>query len=255
LFIFLIKVTAVSIVLNAIFALAGLSNASAAGTDPAALFPQLARIELKHEGVRLWYPADKATPVKVAPAYIKEYDQAGIYAAQPIVLDLGHDLPKLAVACDSGPSNDPSCRLLPKFEDPASAIFESPGTDFAFLPNGEIYVFGHTDALYNHRRLFRFDGTRYREVAQPFRYVGVDGKTKAPLALTSQPDGDAQHPLLTLPANTSLTILLNASIGDDENGQNPDYLVRTREGLVGWARISMQPDGTTIVEGLRFAGD
>ncbi|MGH8174142.1 MAG: hypothetical protein ACREPX_13455 [Rhodanobacteraceae bacterium] len=244
-----------SIVFNTVFALAAMSPAAAEGTNPGALFPHLAKIELKNEGVRLWYPTDKVTRVKSPPAFVKEYEQAGVYASEPIVIDLGNGLPKLGVACDSGPSNDPSCRLLQKFDEPDSAIFESPGTDFVFLASGEIHVFGHTDALYDHRRLFRFDGTRFREVPQPFRYVGIDGKTKAALAITSERGGDAAHPLATLPANSTLTILLNASVGDDENGQNPDYLVRTREGLVGWARMPMQADGTTIVDGLRFAGD
>jgi hypothetical protein len=241
-------------ILFAVFAIASLS-ASAAGADPGALFPKLTRLELKHEGVRIWYPADKATPVKAAPAYLKDYEEAGVYASQPLLLDLGHGLPQLALACDSGPSADPSCRLLPKFEDPASAIFESAGSDFVFLPDAEIYVFGHSDNLYDHRRLFRFDGTRFVEAAQPFRYVGIEGKTKAALALTSEKGGDAKNALVTLAANTSVTILLNAVAGDDENGQNADYLVRTREGLVGWARIPMRPDGGTVVDGLYFAGD
>ena len=241
--------------LKAAVVLAAIPSCAIAGSDPSALFPALAKIELKHEGVRIWYPADKATPVKAAPAYLKEYEEAGVYASQPIELDVGHGLPKLAIACDSGPSNDPSCRLLPKFDDPASAVFESAGTDFVFVPNGDIHVFGHNDNLYDHRRLFRFDGSRYKEVAQPFRYVGIEGKTKAPLTLTSERGGDAKHPVLTLAASSALTILLNASDGDDENGQNSDYLVRTRDGIVGWVRIPMQPDGTTLVDGLFFAGD
>lgn len=246
-------------ILFVVLAIASMSpDASAAtggGADPGMLFPKLARLELKHEGVRIWYPADKATPVKVPPAYLKDYEEAGVYASQPLLLDLGHGLPQLALACDSGPSADPSCRLLPKFEDPTSAIFESAGSEFVFLPNAEIYVFGHSDNLYDHRRLFRFDGARFAEVAQPFRYVGIEGKTKAALVLTSDKGGDAKNALVTLPANASVTILLNAAAGDDENGQNADYLVRTREGLVGWARIPMQADGKTVVDGLYFAGD
>lgn len=235
-------------------ALALVPPAALAG-DPASLFPKLAKIELKNEGVRVFYPADKAEPVETKPAYLKEYDEAGVYASQPIVLDLGHGLPKLAVACDSGPSADPSCRLLAKFDDPGSAIFESAGTDFVFTADAEIYVSGHSDGLYDHRRLFRYDGKRFAEVAQPFRYVGVEGKTTAPLALTAVKGGDTKRAIATLPANASVTVLLNAASGDDENGQNPDYLVRTREGIVGWARIAMKPNGTTIVQGLRYAGD
>lgn len=236
--------------------LAAFSTAASAGaTDPATLFPKLTKLELKHEGVRVYYPADKSTPVKTPPAYLKDYEEAGVYASEPMLLDLGHGLPPLALACDSGPSADPSCHLLTKADDPESQIFESAGTDFAFLPSGDIYVFGHSDNLYDHRRLFRYDGKRFVEASQPFRYVGIDGKTTAALSLTADKGGDAKHALITLPANTPLTILLNAASGDDENGQNPDYLVKTREGVVGWARIPAKPDGKTSVDGLYFAGD
>lgn len=231
--------------------------------DLSAWFPELTRLELKDEGIRVWYPKDHAQSIAKPPAYLKEVEDAGVYIAEPLMLDLGHGVPKAALACDSGPSNDPSCRLLTKPDDPdapGSVIFESPGTDFVFAPSGEIYASGATDYTYDHRRLFRFDGKRFAEVAQPFRYVGIEGTTTAPLALTSERGAaktkpDAKHVIASLPAKTPITILLNAASGDDEYGQNTDYLVRTREGLVGWAHIPTKEDGTTIVDGLRYNGD
>jgi hypothetical protein len=228
--------------------------------SPSDWFPDLTRLELKQESVRVWYPKDRARPIAAPPAYLQEVEDAGVYIAEPLLLDLGHGLPTLALACDSGPSNDPSCRLLTQPDDPDSTIFESAGNDFVFAPTGDIYVFGETDYTYDHRRLFRYDGKRFVEVAQPFRFVGIDGTTTAPLVLTlkrgaGKRAADAKHVLATLPAKTPLTILLNAASGDNAYGQNPDYLVRTREGLVGWAHIATRPDGTTIVEGLRYNGD
>ena len=231
--------------------------------DPSAWFPDLTKLELKEEGVRVWYPKDRAQSIAKPPAYLKEVEDAGVYIAEPFMLDLGHDVPKAALACDSGPSADPSCRLLTKPDDPdapGSVIFDAPGTDFVFAASGEIYTFGASDYTYDHRRLYRFDGKRFAEVAQPFRYVGIEGTTTAPLALTFERGNgktrpDAKRALATVPAKTPITILLNAANGDDENGQNTDYLVRTREGLVGWARIPTKEDGTTIVDGLRYNGD
>lgn len=245
------------------FAFGILACSRAFCADPSALFPDLTKLDLKDEGVHVWYPKDRAQPIAKAPAYLKEVEDAGVYIAEPLLLDLGHGIPKAALACDSGPSNDPSCRLLAKPDDPdapGSVIFEAPGTDFVFATSGEIYTFGANDYTYDHRRLYRFDGKRFAEVAQPFRYVGIDGTTTAPLTLTSdranaKSKPDAKHTLATLPAKTQITILLNATTGDDENGQNADYLVRTREGLVGWAHIPTKEDGTTIVDGLRYAGD
>jgi len=231
--------------------------------DPSTLFPDLTKLDLKDEGVRVWYPKASAQPIAKAPAYLKEVEDAGVYIAEPLMLDLGHGVPKAALACDSGPSNDPSCRLLTKPDDPdapGSVIFESPGTDFVFTTSGEIYASGATDYTYDHRRLFRFDGKRFAEVAQAFRYVGIEGTTTAPLVLTSERASgktkpDAKHTVASLPAKIPITILLNATSGDDENGQNADYLVQTREGLVGWAHIPTKPDGSTIVDGLRYNGD
>ena len=134
----------------------------------------LTRLELKHERVRVWYPKERAAGDDSA-GVSEGIRRGGRFIAVPLLLDLGHGLPKLALACDSGPSNDPSCRLLREVDDAESAIFESAGNDFVFLPTAEIHVFGNTDYNYDHRRLFRFDGKRFEEVAQPFRYVGIEG--------------------------------------------------------------------------------
>ena len=221
---------------------------------PATLFPGLAHLELKQEGVRVWYPQAQATPVKAAAVYLKAYEEAGVYASQPLTLELGHGVPTATLTCDSGPSADPSCRLLADPDNPDSTLFESSGVDFVFLANAEIYVYGQSDTLYDHRRLFRFDGKRFVEARQAFRYVGIEGVTKSALALTADKGGDSNHALVMLPARTPLTILLNPP-SENEDGENPDYLVKTREGLVGWAHIPTQPDGKTSVEGLYFAGD
>jgi len=221
---------------------------------PSKLFPELTHLELKQEGVHVWYPKALALPVKQPAAYLKAYEEAGVYASQPLTFELGHGVPKATLTCDSGPSADPSCRLLADADNPDSTLFESSGIDFVFLANADIYVYGQSDTLYDHRRLFRFDGKRYVEAAQAFRYVGIEGVTKTALVLTADKGGDRQHAVVTLPPRTPLTLLLNP-VGENEDGQNPDYLVKTREGLVGWAHIPMQPDGTTSVEGLYFAGD
>lgn len=249
-----IAVALLAFALHAIAAAAAKpSSQTKAGTPTP--FPGLAVLDLKNEGVRIRYPAAKASKPAKRAAYLANYEEAGVYASQPLRFDLGHGLPATTLTCDSGPSNDPMCRLLTDAEQPSSTIFESPGREFVFLADGEIAVFGQSDSMYDHRRLFRYDGRRYVEAAQPLRYVGIDGTTRVPLALTSTRGGDTAHPLRLLDAGTPLTILLNAADGDDEDGGNADYLVRTREGFVGWARIPLKADGTTIVDGLRFNGD
>jgi hypothetical protein len=230
------------------------SSAVAAGVDP----PGMKRLDLGRENIVVFYPANAATPIDRVPAWTSGYRDAGVYVDVPLLLSLGKGAPKLALACDSGGSNDPSCRLLTNADDADSVVFESPGNRFVFRASGEIEVSGATDFMYDHRRLFRFDGKRWNEVDQPFRYVGIEGRAKVPLKLFISPGASAMKPnfeVTEIRAGDSVSILFNASAGDDENGQNPDYLVKTREGIVGWAHIPQHPDGTSDVEGLKYNGD
>lgn len=231
-------------------AVAAAGPAQTRTTAPA--FADLAVLDLAAEGVRIRYPAERATRPAAGAAYLQSYAEAGARASQPLRLDLGHGLPPATLTCDSGPADDPTCRLLADAEDPRSTIFEASGKEFVFLRNGEVYAFGRSDSMYDRRRLFRPERGRYVEAAQAFRYVGIEGRTSAPLVLTDRRGGD--RVLLTLEAGSAVTILLNAVDGDDMHGHNPDYLVKTPEGLVGWARLPRQPDGRTIVEGLQFDG-
>lgn len=227
--------------------------AEAPGTK--APFANLAVLDLEQEGVRIRYPAERASKPARRAAYLDSYTEAGVHASQPLRFELGRGLPPSTLTCDSGPGDDPTCRLLVDAEDPRSTIFEAAAKEFIFRADGEIYAFGQSDSMYDQRRLFRYDGKRYVEVAQPLRYVGIEGRTNAPLVLTAQRGGDAHQTSITLDAGVPLTILLNAADGEDAHGHNPDYLVKTREGLIGWARIPRRPDGRTIVEGLQFGGD
>jgi len=158
------------------------------------------------------------------------------------------------VGCDSGPSADPSCSLLRAAADPATRVFESPGTRFTFLGDGRILVSGHTDKMYDHRRLYTWDGAKFVETAQQLRYVGVEAKAKVTIALHAAREANAPVSL-TLAAGSAFTILLNDNAGVDEHGENADYLVRTAEGIVGWVHLPSRPDGSSDAEGLFFKGD
>ncbi len=230
------------------------SAAGAAKGDLAAQFPQLASLALKNEGVTVLYPrehAGKAAP----PAWLREYEEAGVYASAPLTLTLD-GLPPLTLACDSGPSADPSCRLLRDAEKPEEAVFEAPGTQFAFLPDARIYVGGHSDTYYDERRVYQWKKDRFVEVAQPLRHVGVSGALKQAVTLRGAPGAKAAELGLTLAAGTRVTVLLNdARKGTENEEPSPDYLLLTQEGIVGWAHLPANPDGTTAVEGLYYRGD
>ena len=165
--------------MRAIFAiLLVTSTAFARAAEPTGDTAGLKRLHLRNEHIVVFYPAGATTPLDRAPAWTSGYRDAGVYVDVPFLLTLGKGAAKLALACDSGGSNDPSCRLLTKADDADSVVFESPGNRFVFRASGDIDVSGSTDFMYDHRRLFRFDGKRWNEVDQPFRYVGIEGRAK-----------------------------------------------------------------------------
>lgn len=224
---------------------------TAVAADLAAAFPQLAKLDLRNEGVTVLYPRDRsdtATP----PAWLSEYEAAGVYASAPLTLRLG-DLPPLTLICDSGPSADPSCRLLRDANDAEHDVFAAPGSQFAFLPDARIVVGGHSDTFYDVRKLYKWEKDRFVEVPQTLRHVGVTGALREAVSLKRTPGGDALG--IELKPGTRVTVLLNDMTRVDDNGNSADYLLLTPEGLTGWASIPGKPDGKTIVDGLYYRGD
>lgn len=224
---------------------------AAPAADLAAAFPQLARIELNNEGVTVLYPREHAARA-APPAWLKEYEEAGVHASAPLVLQL-EGLPPLTLVCDSGPSADPSCRLLRDPDDAEHDAFSSPGTQFAFLPEARIVVGGHSNTFYDVRRLYRWQGDRFVEVPQPLRHVGVSGVLKEPVTLNQSPGGPPLD--IALKRGTRVTVLLNDMRRAGEDGTSADYLLLTPEGLSGWASLPSRPDGTTAVDGIYYRGD
>lgn len=237
---------------TAVLALTAPILALASGrADLAAAFPQLARKELKNEGVTLLYPRERAEPA-TAPAWLAEYEAAGVYASAPLVLRIGA-LPPLTLVCDSGPSADPSCRLLRDANDAEHDVFAAPGTQFAFLPDERIVVGGHSNTFYDVRRLYKWEKDRFVEVPQALRHVGVSGTLRETVSLQRTPGGETLG--IAVPAGARVTVLLNDTSRADDNGISADYLLLTPEGLTGWVTIPGKPDGTTIVDGLYYRGD
>ncbi len=224
----------------------------AAAAPPAS--PALARLRLEHEGAEVLYPAAKAQALAAPPVWLKALEAAGVYASAPLRLAPGGGAGPLVLACDSGPSADPSCYLLRDADHPEVRVFEAPGTRFEFRGDGRILVSGHSDNLYDHRRLFTYDGQRFVETPQPLRYVGVEARARADIPLRAE-RGGAGVVTLTLPTGAAFTVLLNDNARVDERGENADYLVLTPEGIVGWARLPARADGSTDAEGLYFRGD
>lgn len=226
---------------------------TATAAELAGLFPVLTRLDLNNEGVTVLYPRERGETA-TAPAWLKEYEQAGVYASAPLTLRLG-TLPAMTLVCDSGPSADPSCRLLRDPAKPDEDVFQAAGTQFAFLPDARIVVAGHSNNFYDQRKVYVWKGSRFAEVPQPLRQVGIGGTLKQAIALRRAPGAGAAELGVTLAAGSHVTVLLNDNSEVDDAGQNPNYLLLTAEGIVAWAYLPGQPDGSTAVDGLYFRGD
>ncbi len=225
----------------------------ATAAELAGLFPGLTRLDLNNEGVTVLYPRERGETA-TAPAWLKEYEAAGVYASAPLTLRLG-ELPAMTLVCDSGPSADPSCRLLRDPAKPEEAVFSATGTQFAFLPDARVVVAGHSNNFYDQRKVYVWKGSRFDEVPQPLRQVGIGGTLRQPVALRRAPGADAAALGVTVAAGSRVTVLLNDNSYVDDTGQNPNYLLLTAEGIVGWAHLPGQPDGSTAIDGLYFRGD
>ena len=161
---------------------------------------------------------------------------------------------KVQITFTSGPSDDPYFQFLPivpKGKSAQASILDV-GATTLFIPKGKnVYSEGWCNTMFNERRKFTFDGTRYKEVKQPYNYVGIkttvqslgSKKDKTPLVLYS--DMKKSMTVATLPVGAEIEVLLH---------EKPDwYLVRTSFGLVGWVYVPMGLYDTKI--GVRFAGD
>jgi hypothetical protein len=144
---------------------------------------------------------------------------------------------------DEGASDDPTFILLKEENKKLKYISHMPGTSLVIPGDGNLYISGHTNDMFDKRRKFSLSKDRIVEVQQPYYYVGLETKIKKKIDLYSTPQqSEVIHSLLK---GSKVTVLLNK--GDL-------YLLKTSFGLVGWTQIPYGSQETSI-EGLYFAGD
>lgn len=144
---------------------------------------------------------------------------------------------------DEGASDDPTFVIYKEEDNKLQYIHHLSGTSLVIPGDGNLYVSGHTNNMFDQRKKFMIEKDKITEVSQPFYYVGIESKVKKGLNIYSTTQ---QHEIVAiLPEGSPVTVLLNK--GDL-------YLLKTPQGLVGWVLI---PDGDqdTPIEGLYFVGD
>jgi hypothetical protein len=144
---------------------------------------------------------------------------------------------------DEGASDDPTFIFLKEENKKLKYISHTPGTSLVIPGDGNLYISGHTNNMFDKRRKFSLNQNRIFEVQQPYYYVGLETKVKKRIELYSTPQ--QSEVIHSLSKGSKVTVLLNK--GDL-------YLLKTSFGLVGWIQIPYGSQEASI-ENLYFAGD
>jgi hypothetical protein len=152
------------------------------------------------------------------------------------------------VIFSEGMSIDPTFYFFKK-DNTRESAFSVGGEQLFMTGNGSFYVQGHANKMYNQKRKFKVVNGEFKEVEQPFYYVGLKTKTLKPIKLYDSKEKNRQ--LASLPAEYEIEVLLN----EFTNDESLFYLIRTSFGLTGWIELPKDGWKGTYIKGLYFQGD
>jgi len=116
-----------------------------------------------------------------------------------------------------------------------------------YIPgNGNVYVSGHTNNLFNEKLKYTITNDSLKEVNQALKYVGLKTKLNSSIVLYS--DKEKTKKVAFLPKNSEVTVLLNERYNKEEY-----FLIKTSFGLVGWCKLDHYYKQT--IQGIFFKGD
>ena len=148
------------------------------------------------------------------------------------------------VVFSEGPSGDPNFYFLStSLHD---KVFGYLGCEEIVIPgNGFVYTKCRANKDYLKRRKYKVEDTGFKEITQPYYYVGLKSRTLAPITIYKEKD--TKEPIAKLPSNYAIEVLIS-----DENSY---YLVKTTFGLVGWIHLPSAQYNNEIIKGIYFQGD
>lgn len=149
-----------------------------------------------------------------------------------------------------GPSGDPAFEFYEVLNNKKiEYMFTLSGTQIFIPGNGNIYVNGHTNNMFDKRKKFRFTGDKAVEIVQPYYSVSMKTKTLKNIQLYS--DYECTQKLAVIGANSNIEIVA-AEYTDDISKK---YLIRSPYGLMGWWKLDREYPASEEIDGLYFAGD
>ena len=160
------------------------------------------------------------------------------------------DLREFLVVFSEGPSEDPNFYFI-DLQAPNQIWGQLDGTALAMPGNGAFYIAGRHNRAFTERRKYLFSPAGFREVRQPFGYVGLSTQTRKTIDIFLEPT--QKTPIAQLPENSRIEVL----ISDEQNAIDGHLLllVRTQFGLVGWVQVPWTTFVSGSIEGIHFIGD
>jgi len=111
--------------------------------------------------------------------------------------------------------------------------------------DGYVYVSGYSNEPFYKRKLFTVTNNHLQEVLQPSYYVGINSIALKNIDIYS--DKTFNNLSATIQKGDSVSVVLN-------EGDNV-FLVQTKNGIVGWSRLNVNPFDDTSIKDLIYHGD
>lgn len=147
-----------------------------------------------------------------------------------------------------GMSADPHIIVYKEVGKKLKKVAGGGGTQFIIPGNGNIYVSGHTNNMFDEKLKIKIDGEKYKFVKQPFLYVGLETEISQDIEIYSEKE--QKNVVAKLPKGSSVTVVLN-------DGKH--YLLKTPFGLLGWFYLEgSYPAGSSTespLPGIYYHGD
>lgn len=145
---------------------------------------------------------------------------------------------------EEGPSADPTFVVYENTNDSLILVQSFVGEHLIIPGNGNVYISGHANTMFNKKRKFKFKDNKFTEIEQPYYYVGLNTLTLKPLKLYS--DLSQSNVTAYLPKDSEIEVVIN---------KDDFYLLKTSFGLTGWVKIPLVLVDETPIKGLYLAGD
>lgn len=157
---------------------------------------------------------------------------------------------KFIFAFSWGPSDD-FCFIVYKDDENCSLVGGMDGYRMYVPGNGYVYVEGHTNNSFNHRKKYMLKEGKFVESKQAFYYVGLKTVTNAPVKLYA--DTTYTEIIAGLTENQPVEVLI-ADFRETSHDSH-DFLIRTPFGLTGWVRIIDPYPRSWYFWDIYYAGD